>query len=109
MALLVFEQRAANDTILSTLNEVNTALANQTNRSRDLEQQVATLSERLGSLEKEVIDLRRRVVTLSRRPVAIARIAPPLEVSPLAPLAPWPQDPRTLGPQDLVIETLPIT
>jgi uncharacterized protein DUF5658 len=110
MAILVFEQRSANDQILSTLADVNTALANQTDSSRDLEQQVAALSERVSALESEVVDLRQRLIRLSRRPVTIVRDSlAPLDFVALAPLAPWPQDPRTLGPQDLIIETLPIT
>ena len=109
LAFLVFEQRAANDRILSTLNDVNTALANQTNRSRDLERQVAALSERVGSLEKEVIDLRRRVITLSRRPVAIAKVTPPLDAIALAPLAPFSASPKPQASSPIVIETLPIT
>jgi hypothetical protein len=111
MVFLVFEQRAANERILSTLDEVNAALASQTTRSRELGQQVVMLTERVESLDKEVVDLRRRVATLSRRPVEVARHAPPamLESVALAPLAPWPQDLRPSGPQNLVIEILPIT
>ena len=108
MAFIVFEQRAANDRILSTLNSVNAALANQTKRSRDLEQQVAALTERAGSLEKEVLDLRRRVVRLSRRPVEIARSTPVLETTPLATIEafkPSFEDSEFA----IVVETLPIT
>jgi hypothetical protein len=110
MALVVFEQRTANDRILATLNDVNTALANQTTRSRDLEQQVAALAGRVGSLEKEVIDLRRRVVTLSRRPVAIARVTPPVDAARLAPVTQLPRAVEPLGPEALtIVEVLPIT
>jgi hypothetical protein len=105
---VIREQRDANRRILDTLGEVKTALADQTRRSGELEQQVAVMSERVISLEKEVGDLRRRIVTLSRRPAAIARITPPLDAFPLAPLSPSPrtQDP---GPIVIEIETLPIS
>ena len=113
MLFLLFDQRAANEKILSTLNEVNVALVNQTARSRELGNQVASLSERVSALEKEVIDLRRRVVTLSRRPIAIVSAAPaPLDSTTLAPVAPLALahgTSGTSGTEGTVIETVPIT
>jgi Domain of unknown function (DUF5658) len=109
LAFLVFEQRVANEKILSTLYDVNAALVIETSRSRDLEHQVAALSERVGSLEKEVINLRRRVVALSGRPVAIVRVIDPVESIALAPVVPFPPSPKTQDPGPIVIETLPIT
>jgi hypothetical protein len=113
MAFLVLEQRAANDRILSALNDVNTALATQTTRSRGLEQQVAVLSERVMALEKEVIDLRRRVVQLSRRRVEVASAAPLAPVVPSAPFAPFapyaPYAPGAPAESVAIVETLPIT
>ena len=143
LALIVFEQRTphdaksatwgprggANNRILSTPNQVNAALGTQTLRSRELGQQVATLTERVESLlphdaksasrgprEKEVADLRRRVVTLSRGPVAVVSLAP-LDSIALAPLSPapppagrWPLDLEPTEPEDVVIaDVVPIT
>jgi hypothetical protein len=105
---MVREQRAANRQILSTLDDVRSALSDQVRRSRDLERQVAVLSERVVSLENEVSDLRRRIVTLSRRPAAIAGLTPPLDAIALAPLAPSPK-PHVASPALIEIETLPIT
>jgi hypothetical protein len=107
---VVQEQRAANRQILSTLDDVRSALGDQTRRSRELEQQVAALSERVVSLEKEVGELRRRVVTLSRRPAAIARLTPALDAIALAPLTPSPQAFSPASPlASIAIESLPIT
>ena len=108
MAVIVFEQRAANDRILSTLTDVSTALADQTTRSRELGQQVATLTERVESLEKEVVDLRRRVVRLSSNRAEVARVAPALESTPLVVASPFSPSLEHTG-SAIVVDTLPIT
>jgi cell division protein FtsB len=88
-ALVSRDQRATNRQILDTLNQVKSSFDDQARRARELEQQVAVLTERVTSLEAEITDLRRRVTTLSRRPAVIAPAAPaPLPATALAPMAP---------------------
>jgi hypothetical protein len=107
---LVREQRHTNQQILATLNQVRIALGEESKRSRDLERQVAALSERAAGLEREPATLKDRVRSLSRGPVALARSSPALEVVALAPLASSPHALEPSSPEvSVVIEILPIT
>ena len=109
-AWIVREQRHTNQQILSTLNQVKNALDEESKRSRDLERQVAALSERVVGLERELATLTDRVRSLSRRPIALARSSPALDAVVLAPLASSPHAREPSSPEmSVVIETLPIT
>jgi hypothetical protein len=109
-AWVVRDQQHTSQQILFTLNQVKTTLDEESKRSRDLEQQVAALIERVVGLERELATLKERVRSLSRRPIAIARSSPVLDVIALAPLASSPEGLEPSSPEmSIAIETLPIT
>jgi len=105
------QQQAANREILVRLDDVRSALRDQTRQSIELANQVTALSERVERLETDNRDLRRQLAMLIRRkPIEVAAIAlpRPLDAIPLTPLAEL--APRSFsegGP--ILIEPIPIT
>ena len=105
------QQQAANREILSRLDDVRSALLEQTRQSTELANQVTMLSDRVARLEADNRDLRRRLARLmNRKPIEVAAFAlpRPLDAIPLAPLAELaPGSFREGGP--ILIEPIPIT
>ena len=102
------QQQAANREILSRLDEVRSALRDQTRQSIALANQVTALSERVARLETDNRDLRRQLARLmNRKPIEVTAIAVPrpLDAIPLAPLA----ENSTAVPDPILIEPVPIT
>lgn len=102
------QQQAANREILSRLDDVRSALRDQTRQSTELANQVTALSERVARLETDNRDLRRQLTRLmNRKPIAVAAIAlpRPLDAMPLAPLA----EHSIAESEPVLIETIPIT
>jgi len=112
------QQQAANREILSRLDDVRSALRDQARQSTELANQVTVLSERVARLETDNRDLRRQLARLmNRKPievaafalpldtVASAKVSPPLDAVPLAPLA----EHSIAGSEPVLIEPIPIT
>lgn len=113
-AWIVREQRNTNQQVLSALNHVKASIDEEAKRSRDLEQQVAALSDHVADLERDIAKLQEQVRTFSPRPVALASAAPsplaPTSLAPYAPYAPVALASEFSEPEEsVVIETLPVT
>ena len=112
------QQQAANREILSRLDDVRSALRDQSRQSTDLATQVTALSDRVARLESDNRDLRRQLARLmNRKPIEVAALAlpRPLDAIPLTPLAEL--VPRSFSEgghsiaesEPVLIETIPIT
>jgi len=102
------QQQAANREILSRLDDVRSALRDQTRQSAELANQVTALSERVARLETDNRDLRRQLARLlNRKPIEVAAFAlpHPLDAVPLAPLA----ENSIVESEPILIEPIPIT
>jgi cell division protein FtsB len=109
--IIVRQQRSTNQQVLATLNDVKASLDRESQRSRELQQQVATLADRVVALERDIARLQEQVRTRSRRPVPLASAAPsPLVPAALAPYAQFAPVAHDAKPETfLVTDVLPIT
>jgi hypothetical protein len=109
LSFLVFEQRTANQRILSELDRYRISIDLQTSTARGLTDQIASLSGRIVELERDNKDLRRQLVLLQRRrPAQVASLASPTPLlesltHPLYTEHATAEEPATL------VATLPIT
>jgi hypothetical protein len=78
LTFLVFEQRTANQQILTELARYRRSIDQQITTSRDLSDQISSLSGRIVELERDNKDLRRQLAILQRRrPAPVASLTSP--------------------------------